>query len=136
MSLLNPTVGDVYDRLVVLVLKHRAALEAGKPHEHYEQEYDQLASWLGGRFGADRFPPGSEGVRIFDQLQKVHQRLWDVIERTAELERRERDLSPAEREELSRLCLQAYRLNRGRVRNKEEIDQICGCYAGPEKVTQ
>lgn len=104
MSLMHPTLGEMYDRAVVLQLKIDYA--QGKDVAHFREELDEIAAAVRARgFKVDR--------ELRDELINTHVAIWDMLPQ-----------SPPE----------LLALNARRVALREQIDKLCGDWKGPEKV--
>ena len=106
MSLLHPTLGELYDRAVILQIKICKGRDKGVPVTHFEDELAAIAEVIKSR-------PVSMTAVVRKELLETHEALWDLVE-----------ASPPE----------LLRLNARRVALREEIDRASGEYRGPEKV--
>lgn len=126
MSLLSPTPGEMQDRLSILALKLHF-----KGATYHQVEYQQLAqaliTWKGW--------PQDVGLRakvsqVADRLIVVNTLLWIATDEhyafTPE--------GPKDLERGADLLVRLRKLNKERVRLREEIDKLLGAFAGPEKV--
>lgn len=124
MSLLHPSVSDIWDRIVILQLKIEHAARAGKPVVHFAREYEELCCELPNR-------PQVPGILEYvEDLKKLHAAIWDGI---AVLTAR----PVVTKENAMQLAATAVNLqswNLQRVKVKERIDRETGEYKGEEKV--
>lgn len=128
MTLLEPTIGEVLDRMAIVSLK---LLHGGG--EHFKAEHVGLTKrfhelWDVGHLTEEEF---STLQIALDQLVAVNTKLWDATE-----EQTQAAQGRFEQSESDAACLlqRIHHLNKKRVRLREEIDKLLGQYKGPEKV--
>jgi hypothetical protein len=119
VSIINPTPGDLLDRLSSLAHKIPKARAANKPYLHFQAEQDEILQWLNG-----------VPIKVLEYgkaLKAVNGLLWEATEehRTA------KDLAP---EKAKELLIKIWDLNQERVSLKEQCDRAVGAWKGSEKV--
>lgn len=127
MSLLNPTPGELIDRLSILDLK---LYFGGAKHfnEEYKEVIAQLTYQLATQVRSDEERYAL--VMLGGRLGIVNMLLWQATDE-------HKDFLPEGPKDLERgadLLIRLRKLNKERVRLREEIDKLLGAYAGPEKV--
>jgi hypothetical protein len=125
MSLLHPTTSDIWDRMIVLLLKIEHGKRAGKPTAHFQKEYAELShALLGKQFTA------AVSQECIDDLKKLHRAIWEGI--AVMMERPTVTDENAHR--LAKIAVNLQAWNGERVRIKHEIDKATGEYVGEEKI--
>jgi hypothetical protein len=132
--LLNPTVGDLVDRLTILALKRLHGAAAGRDIAHFQREWAGLLAKIHGRS-----LNGAWFEHALD-LAAVNAQLWDL---TNDLRRQaERHSYPDEVigvrallvDQIAHLGMDILRANDARARLIRTIDELCGEFAGAEKL--
>lgn len=132
MSLLNPTVGDLCDRLTILALKRLHGTAAGKDVSHFQREWAGLLTKVQGRqLNAAWFE------HLLD-LAAVNAQLWTLTDQL----RKDAPLMATNLDGVPNLTLvdvavcgvAILKANDRRAALIQTIDQLCGDFAGAEKL--
>lgn len=127
MNILNPTPGQLFDRLIILELKI-----AVQRAPHFVAEHDAIRERLAAQALAKPLP---HDVEIEDRvlytycmkLRQIHRALW---QHQAEVAEAAKDPNAPPND----LGVILFRLNQDRVGQIETIDKLLGEYTGPEKL--
>lgn len=120
VSIIQPTPGQLIDRLAVIRLKIAALRASGGDELHFLREQDEIIKALSIH---DNLP-----LAEIDALTKVHKELWGVLD-----EQRERVRNGAGRS-ADAILADLWELNQERALLREAIDQRLGCWEGREKL--
>ncbi len=113
MSLLHPTLGEKFDRMVVLTIKSGVCDDAGTDGSRFQDEMKEISNSV---------PQENKDVcaSFKKELIDIHVEMFDLI-------------GQAEAGvEVSSVHLQ--KLNRRRIAIREEIDKAAGEYKGAERI--
>ena len=125
MSLLHPSTSDLWDRMIVLLLKIEHGTRAGKPTAHFQREHAELAAALASK----PFASAVSEEQVAD-LKRLHAAIWDGIDVMTARPM----VTKANAMQLASTAISLQVWNRERVRIKHEIDKATGEYEGEEKV--
>ena len=113
MSLLHPTLGEMFDRVVALTVKVGVCEDEGKDASRFREEIHEICSGI----SQDK---KDLCAKFKKELIDIHVEMFDMI-------------ACAEKgTEVSSVHLQ--KLNRRRVAIREEINKESGEYKGPERI--
>lgn len=126
--LVNPTFGDLCDRLTVLALKLHHYAAAGKPVDHLLAERNTLlVQWQA------RNPTGKWFEALLE-IGAVNGDLWTLTDRLRELAPQTQPAPPWDpQQELAHIAVTILKLNDRRAALVDLIDQEVGDYRGSEK---
>lgn len=122
MSLLNPTVGDLCDRLSILALKRLHGNAAGKDTSHFQREWAGLLTKIHGRQ-----LNGAWFEHLLD-LSAVNAKLWTLTDRLRAMALDHCDLADAGEVGIAILVA-----NDRRAELIQTINELCGDLAPTEK---
>jgi hypothetical protein len=136
MRVLNPSPGELTDRLTILQLKIPAAKEVGKPTEHLQEEYEQIAEAL--NLWAPRCRSREDTELLTTRLANTNRLLWLREDEVRWLPEPEPLPSTAEQaENIMRLALVAKliaRLNDDRAERIAGLNALYGVEAQEPKI--
>lgn len=118
MTVLNPSVGELADRLFLLGIKVREGRAAGKPVAHFEAERAALEAALARKGWRD--VESLDCLCLLSELRRLHEQMWPLVGRAEA----GHQINSAELQ----------RLNRRRSEVRSEIDRRAGEFRGEEKV--
>src|SRR5678815_5708453 len=141
MSLLNPTVGDLCDRLTILALKRLHGTAAGKDVSHFNREWAGLLTKIHGRT-----LNGAWFEHLLD-LGAVNAELWVLTDDMRTLAEQHRSVTtpdssgltghfsgPRVLEQAGPVGIAILRLNDRRAELIQTINELCGDADGREKL--
>jgi hypothetical protein len=122
MAFLNPSIGDLWDRALVLDLKIMHGWAQGKDVSHFRQELSDIQRITIKSLG------NKDLGKILRELRNVHERLWDAT--SLQWEAKD-DASPFF---LAWLAKETRDLNRKRTELKEQIEKLFNEWKGQDKI--
>lgn len=127
MSILNPTPGELFDRLCILELKLKDAIDRSIPCDHFEEERDQIQKFLAA------LPPATTTIDLTGttiRLAQVNSTLWQLTEEQMSAQNE----TYAEVQYSAHLLIELRSSNRERHRLRGLIDEAYNSYRGAEKL--
>ena len=122
MSLLHPTTGDIWDRLLLVKIKIEKAKAVKKPCAHFEKEMYELAEEA-----ARRPEPRAD---LISDIMHLHMAIWDGIDTMMARP----TITDENAKAIANTGVNLQVWNTERIRIKAEIDKFTGEYVGEEKV--
>lgn len=137
MRLLNPSPGEILDRLSILELKIEAGTKRGLVTTHFEAEkaslQEALRNWEQG-IAEDCIGDGDRLEKTLEEVAKHKNGLQAVNGLLWQAEDDVRATEDTEAFKLARLCRQIANLNDARAAHVRALDVCYGLEDGPEKL--
>ncbi len=127
MTILHPTPGELFDRLCILELKLKDAVERGIPCDHFEEERDEVQKALTAK------APVITRIDLADatiRLAQVNYRLWELTDEQMSAQNE----TVADLQRNADILLELRAANRERHRLRGLIDEAFDAYRGAEKL--
>lgn len=122
MAVLNPSIGDLWDRAIVLDLKIMNGWDKQQSVKHFREELKGIKELIA--HSEDRLELGP----IIKELRLVHERLWDATNLQWEAK------EDASYFFLAWLAKETRDLNKKRTELKEKIEKLFNAWKGSDKV--
>lgn len=122
MSFINPSIGDLWDRALVLDLKIINGWAKQQNVEHFRQELSDIEKITSKSLSKKELGP------LIKELKHVHERLWDATNLQWEAK------DDASHFFLAWLAKETRDLNRRRTQIKEEIEKLFNEWKGQDKI--
>jgi hypothetical protein len=126
LSLLKPTTGDIWDRIIVLQLKLDHALKQKKSLSHFANEMAAL-----GNVARTKMLPSKDKL---DRLKELHRLIWDGIDLMLSTKADAVEDSVGIARHVAKTAIDIQAWNAERIQIKHDIDKTTGEYVGEEKV--
>ncbi len=124
MSLVNPTVGDISDRLTILALKRLHGTNDGHHVGHFDREWAALHTMVKAR------TLNGAWFELVLELAAVNAELWKLTD----LMRAVEEDSEVDYREAGNIGLQILHLNDRRAELVQQINELAGENMGKEKL--